>query len=168
MTNVDVKINGINEQYAQIRIALLDLCEEADRVNVARADAEATVDALRKQFLDFAGFTATVRRNNTDEWMVYCHKKLAEVAVLFDEDASIELIGGDYFVVSSKKDKAAEYPKTESGKPKKHPYGFCPHCGHEGVSRERRPHGNDKCKDGHVYPSSASVATMPSNEELAS
>lgn len=33
------------------------------------------------------------------------------------------------------------------------PYGYCPHCGSLGVSRERRPNGNDTCKKGHVYPS---------------
>lgn len=32
-------------------------------------------------------------------------------------------------------------------------YGFCPHCKGMGVSRERRPDGNDRCKNGHVYPS---------------
>lgn len=35
------------------------------------------------------------------------------------------------------------------------PYGYCPHCGALGVSRERRPDGNDKCQNGHVYPSRA-------------
>lgn len=32
-------------------------------------------------------------------------------------------------------------------------YGFCPICGAPGVSRERRPNGNDTCQNGHVYPS---------------
>ncbi len=32
-------------------------------------------------------------------------------------------------------------------------YGYCPHCGKAGIERERRPNGNDKCEDGHVYPS---------------
>ena len=32
-------------------------------------------------------------------------------------------------------------------------YGFCPKCGSPGVSRERRPNGNDRCENGHVYPS---------------
>ena len=36
-------------------------------------------------------------------------------------------------------------------------YGYCPHCRSEGISRERRPNGNDTCKKGHVYPSSARV-----------
>jgi hypothetical protein len=31
-------------------------------------------------------------------------------------------------------------------------YGYCPTCGAEGVSRERRPNGNDQCKNGHTYP----------------
>jgi len=34
------------------------------------------------------------------------------------------------------------------------PYGTCPQCGSPGVSRERRPNGNDKCSEGHGYPSS--------------
>lgn len=38
---------------------------------------------------------------------------------------------------------------------KSNPYGFCPICGKPGVSRERRPDGNDKCQAGHQYPSMA-------------
>ena len=33
------------------------------------------------------------------------------------------------------------------------PYGCCPVCGLPGVSRERRPDGNDRCENGHTYPS---------------
>lgn len=32
-------------------------------------------------------------------------------------------------------------------------YGLCPTCGAPGASRERRPNGNDTCKNGHTYPS---------------
>jgi DNA-directed RNA polymerase subunit RPC12/RpoP len=32
-------------------------------------------------------------------------------------------------------------------------YGYCPQCGAKGVMRERRPNGNDKCANGHTYPS---------------
>lgn len=32
-------------------------------------------------------------------------------------------------------------------------YGYCPVCGAEGISRERRVNGNDRCQNGHVYPS---------------
>ena len=39
-----------------------------------------------------------------------------------------------------------------------YPYGICPHCGAKGVERERRPDGNDRCSQGHVYPSRASVS----------
>ncbi len=35
------------------------------------------------------------------------------------------------------------------------PYGTCPKCGSPGVSRERRPDGNDQCEKGHKYPSRA-------------
>lgn len=38
------------------------------------------------------------------------------------------------------------------------PYGRCPLCGAPGVSRERRPNGNDRCEGGHVYPSANAVA----------
>ena len=37
------------------------------------------------------------------------------------------------------------------------PYGYCPKCGQPGVSRERRPDGNDRCGNGHTYPSSESL-----------
>lgn len=33
------------------------------------------------------------------------------------------------------------------------PYGYCPECGALGVMRERRPGGDDKCANGHSYPS---------------
>ena len=36
---------------------------------------------------------------------------------------------------------------------KDNPYGYCPICGSPGKSRERRPNGNDKCHNGHTYPS---------------
>lgn len=39
-----------------------------------------------------------------------------------------------------------------------HSYGWCPMCGAPGISRERRPNGNDTCKSKHVYPSCLAVA----------
>ena len=42
-------------------------------------------------------------------------------------------------------------------------YGYCPECGAKGVMRERRPNGNDKCANGHTYPSSTS--TPPQRKE---
>jgi hypothetical protein len=32
-------------------------------------------------------------------------------------------------------------------------YGYCPKCGAKGVTRERRPNGDDRCENGHKYPS---------------
>jgi ribosomal protein L37AE/L43A len=40
-------------------------------------------------------------------------------------------------------------------------YGFCPTCGANGVERERRPNGNDRCSAGHTYPSSKAVPASP-------
>ena len=37
-------------------------------------------------------------------------------------------------------------------------YGYCPRCGGLGISRERRLNGNDRCENGHSYPSSTAVA----------
>lgn len=37
------------------------------------------------------------------------------------------------------------------------PYGYCPQCGGLGRSRERRLHGNDRCENGHTYPSASAV-----------
>lgn len=37
------------------------------------------------------------------------------------------------------------------------PYGFCPVCNHPGEYRERRPNGNDRCKNGHIYPSKSAI-----------
>lgn len=39
-------------------------------------------------------------------------------------------------------------------------YGFCPHCKAVVVSREKRPYGNDRCQNGHIYPSSASIKEL--------
>lgn len=36
-------------------------------------------------------------------------------------------------------------------------YGTCPQCGAQIVSRERRPDGNDRCENGHVFPSREAV-----------
>jgi len=36
-------------------------------------------------------------------------------------------------------------------------YGNCPTCGAKGVMRERRLYGNDKCVNGHTYPSKDSI-----------
>lgn len=49
------------------------------------------------------------------------------------------------------------------------PYGRCPICGKEGVARERRPNGNDTCKEGHVYPSKNSIfgSVIPNIEVLS-
>ena len=37
-------------------------------------------------------------------------------------------------------------------------YGYCPRCGGLGMSRERRLNGNDRCENGHSYPSSTAAA----------
>ena len=36
-------------------------------------------------------------------------------------------------------------------------YGKCPLCGAPGISRERQPNGNDKCSNGHTYPSRTAI-----------
>lgn len=41
-------------------------------------------------------------------------------------------------------------------------YGYCPRCGARGQMRERRPNGDDRCENGHVYPS-ATAALLPKN-----
>jgi len=44
-----------------------------------------------------------------------------------------------------------------TNKPTQADYGFCPECGVRGYYRERRPNGNDKCLNGHTYPSAKAV-----------
>jgi hypothetical protein len=36
-------------------------------------------------------------------------------------------------------------------------YGYCPVCLSRGISRERRPDGDDRCEMGHYYPSRAAI-----------
>jgi len=33
------------------------------------------------------------------------------------------------------------------------PYGYCPICAALGKERERRANGDDRCENGHTYPS---------------
>ena len=42
-------------------------------------------------------------------------------------------------------------------------YGNCPECGKPGVSRERRPNGNDVCENGHIYPSKTAILKAEPN-----
>lgn len=44
--------------------------------------------------------------------------------------------------------------KLESPQPPAPVLGYCPICGAPGLSREKRPFGNDRCEAGHCYPSS--------------
>ena len=46
-------------------------------------------------------------------------------------------------------------------------YGYCPECGAKSVMRERRPNGNDKCANGHTYPSNTSTPPQPAQEPVA-
>ncbi len=47
-------------------------------------------------------------------------------------------------------------------------YGYCPRCGLEGITRERRPNGNDSCVNGHTYLSRDAItfkeSTPPTSE----
>jgi hypothetical protein len=47
-------------------------------------------------------------------------------------------------------------------------YGYCPVCGAEGVSRERRPDGDDKCQNGHKYPSRTALKDPPTAQPATS
>lgn len=40
------------------------------------------------------------------------------------------------------------------------PYGYCPICNAPGENRERRIDGNDRCKNGHCYPSKDALLTI--------
>jgi len=47
-------------------------------------------------------------------------------------------------------------------------YGYCPYCGLRGISRERRPNGNDVCENNHTYPSAkAEQHYAPAAETVA-
>lgn len=46
------------------------------------------------------------------------------------------------------------------------PYGYCPECGEPGVTRERRPDGDDKCVNGHRYQSRNAHNAQPTPEPL--
>jgi ssDNA-binding Zn-finger/Zn-ribbon topoisomerase 1 len=46
------------------------------------------------------------------------------------------------------------------------PYGKCPECGAPGVSRERRPGGNDTCANGHTYPSRDAIKAERNTDEV--
>ena len=46
-------------------------------------------------------------------------------------------------------------------------YGKCPQCGTDSISRERRPNGNDKCANGHTYPSANAIQSHSGGEALS-
>ena len=46
-------------------------------------------------------------------------------------------------------------------------YGYCPTCGAKGAMRERRPNGNDKCENGHTYPSRQAVSLSIKGDGIA-
>jgi hypothetical protein len=48
-------------------------------------------------------------------------------------------------------------PLGASSDGKKAPYGYCPICNDIGSVREKRPNGNDRCIQGHTYPSASSL-----------
>ena len=61
---------------------------------------------------------------------------------------------------------AVNAAKTVMGLDKRpSPYGKCPTCGANGVTRERRPNGNDKCERGHEYPSASAICTDTQGEK---
>ena len=45
------------------------------------------------------------------------------------------------------------------------PYGFCPVCYYPGISRERRPNGDDYCTNGHGYPSKDALTVVEVPEQ---
>lgn len=45
------------------------------------------------------------------------------------------------------------------------PYGYCPLCGAPGGERERRPNGDDRCGNGHTYPSADAKKTVKKSGE---
>lgn len=45
------------------------------------------------------------------------------------------------------------------------PYGYCPLCGAPGLTRERRPNGNDRCILGHEYPSRDALKEKPTGRK---
>lgn len=51
-------------------------------------------------------------------------------------------------------------PAAQAGE-REAPYGYCPECGAPGVMRERRPDGDDKCSNGHRYPSRSAHTSLP-------
>jgi len=51
------------------------------------------------------------------------------------------------------REKSEAYTAREDAASAANPYGYCPNCGAPGVTRERRPNGNDECEAGCIYPS---------------
>lgn len=45
------------------------------------------------------------------------------------------------------------------------PYGYCPICAAPGKERERRANGDDRCENGHTYPSRDAKKTAKKSGE---
>ena len=44
--------------------------------------------------------------------------------------------------------------------------GYCPVCGDDGYTRERRPGGNDRCANGHSYPTHLRYIHPPTQAQM--
>jgi ssDNA-binding Zn-finger/Zn-ribbon topoisomerase 1 len=102
---------------------------------------------------------------------------------LSPEDEAFEELSrrqGDWGLQGSRKHQILRYAENVESKgtsmtdkealaqPEQEPvavYGYCPECGAKGVQRERRPNGNDKCANGHTYPSSKAAQPAQRTEQ---
>lgn len=83
-----------------------------------------------------------------------------------------ELIGSDGELYDSMYEKIAalceHYLSTAPAPAVAEPvavYGYCPYCGARGIMRERRPNGDDRCENKHIYPSREALAAPPERTE---
>lgn len=109
--------------------------------------AELTIPQFKDWMLDADGGPLTGELTPDDSL-----KYVTRSVVVAAEPMSVQSVLGGAF-----ENEMAKTSNTQSTSS----YGYCPICGAETESRERKFDGNDTCFNGHIYPSKSSLKSKP-------
>lgn len=118
-----------------------ELTKAAQQALEALEDARDDVETARQQAAQLIGYPRTDARH------------ASYVAQLEKHDAAIDAL------------RTALTQRHAAQTEREAPYGYCPECSAPGVMRERRPNGDDKCSNGHRYPSRTARASLTAPQQ---
>lgn len=125
----DLELEEFRDKYDNLRACVINMCNAGLwTTNVLASDTEKT---LWRDLLDKADLRRYYFNDGTDSFVWMQKEKIPDK--------------------NSKLNKEVVYAVAN-------PYGLCPICHEPGITRERRIGGNDKCANGHEYPSSEAIA----------